>query len=219
VTAATRTRTLGWFGAVLVSAVATGAAIGLAAARVRGDRMAPWILGRATGICAYLVLVGVVLLGLTLSHPRRARMGRSAASRMRAHVTLSLLALALLGLHVVVLATDRYAGVGWAGAALPMGAHYRPAAVTLGVAGAWIGLLAGLSAAAAGRLPRRLWWPLHKVAAVSLVLIWLHGILAGSDTPALLALYLGTGAAVLVAAGHRYLTRSRPRLTAAEGSR
>jgi predicted ferric reductase len=219
VTAATRSRALGRMGAVLVSGVATGAAVGLAVARVRGDRMAPWILGRATGICAYLVLVGVVLLGLSLSHPRRAERGRSAPTRMRAHVTLSLLALALIALHVVVLATDRYAGVGWSGAVLPMGAQYRPTAVTLGVVGAWIGLLAGLSAAAAGRLPRRLWWPLHKVAAISLVLIWLHGVFAGSDTPALLALYLASGAIVLVAAAHRYLARGRVPLGATEGSR
>jgi hypothetical protein len=100
-----------------------------------------------------------------------------------------------------------------------MAAQYRPAAVTLGVVGAWIGLLAGLSAAAAGRLPRRLWWPLHKVAAISLVLIWLHGVFAGSDTPALLALYLASGAIVLVAAAHRYLARGRVQLGATEGSR
>jgi hypothetical protein len=118
--------------------------------------------------------------------------------------------LAVTGLHIFVLATDRYAGVGWWGAALPMRASYRPLPVTLGLIGVWIGVLAGVSAALAGRLPRRAWWPLHKVAAVSLVLIWLHGVYAGSDTPVLLGLYVGTGMLVIGAAFGRYVAR-RPR--------
>jgi hypothetical protein len=210
-TAAARGRALGRELAVLASGAVTGALVGFVVARVTGDRMAPWILGRASGVCAYLLLVALVLLGISLSHPRRADRGRSAMTRMRAHIVLSLLTLALTALHVVVLATDRYAGVGWWGAALPMGAQYRPLPVTLGVVGAWVGLLAGLSAAAAGRLPRRAWWPLHKVAAVSLVLIWLHGVYAGSDTPVLLGMYVATGLLVAGAAVERYATR-RPRV-------
>ncbi len=209
--AATTGRAFGREVLVVASAAVTGIIAGLVVAQMSGNRMAPWILGRATGISSYLLLVALVLLGLSLSHPRRAERGRTAMVRMRAHIVLSLLTLALTALHIVVLATDRYAGVGWWGAALPMGAQYRPVPVTLGVIGAWVGLLAGLSAAAAGRLPRRAWWPLHKVAAVSLVLIWLHGVFAGSDTPALLGLYAGTGALVVVMALGRYAAR-RPRV-------
>jgi hypothetical protein len=207
VTIAAAGRTLGREVLVVASSAATGIILGLVITQLHGNRMAPWILGRATGVCSYLLLVGLVLLGLSLSNPRRAERARTAMLRMRAHIVLSLLTLGLTALHVVVLATDRYAGVGWAGAALPLGSQYRPIPVTLGVLGAWIGLLAGVSAAAAGRLPRRLWWPLHKVAAVSLVLIWLHGVYAGSDTPALLAIYVSTGILVVGTALGRYLAR------------
>lgn len=193
--------------AVLASGVATGAIAGAAYAHVRDDRMAPWIVGRSAGLVAYLLLVAVVLLGLTLSHPRRADRGATMPIRMRVHITLAVLALGLIVLHVVVLATDRYAGVGWWGAALPMGARYRPVGVTLGVLGAWIGLLSGISAAAAGRLPWRFWLPLHRVAAVSFLLVWLHGVLAGSDTRPMLWLYLGSGALVLSFAVPRYVAR------------
>lgn len=193
--------------AVLASGVATGAIAGAAYAHVRDDRMAPWIVGRATGLVAYVLLVAVVLLGLTLSHPRREERGATMPIRMRVHITLAVLALGLIVLHVVVLATDRYAGVGWWGAALPMGARYRPVGVTLGVLGAWIGLLSGASAAAAGRVPWRFWLPLHRVAAVSFLLVWLHGVLAGSDNRAMLGLYLGSGALVMSFAFSRYATR------------
>ena len=67
---------------------------------------------------------------------------------------------------------------------------------------------AGLTAALAGRVSQRIWWPIHKVAIVSLILVWIHGVLAGVDTPALLGMYLVTGLAVLLLAISRYVTKS-----------
>jgi succinate dehydrogenase hydrophobic anchor subunit len=193
--------------AIAVSGGLTGVFAGLVYTKLRGDRMAPWILGRATGVVAYLLLVALVVLGITLSHPHRAVRGRSAVTRMRTHVALSLLALAMMGLHVVILATDKYAGVGWSGALLPMQSSYRPVGVTLGVLGTWIGLLAGLSAGAAGYLPLRLWFPLHRIAALSFVLVLVHGLIAGRDTAALLIMYVATGLLVVVFAVSRYTAR------------
>lgn len=185
----------------------TGLLVGRVVQHLRGDPMAPWILGRASGVAAYLLLVTVVLAGLVLAHPGRAALGGSSPARIRIHLALAMFTLGFTALHVVVLATDRYAGVGWVGAALPFGAAYRPAAVTLGVLGLWVGLLAGSTAALAGHLPRRWWWPVHKAAASALVLVWAHGVLAGSDSPALLWLYVGSGSLVLGAAVWRYLGR------------
>jgi Ferric reductase like transmembrane component len=197
---------------VLVLAVAgasTAWLLGRAAQVVAGDRRAPWIVGRASGITAYLLLLLVVVLGLVLAHPWRTRFRRpSTVSRIRAHAVLAVFTLAFTVLHVVVLATDRYAGVGWRGALLPLGASYRPAAVTLGVVGLYAGMLAGITASLAGRLPARLWWPLHKVSAAALLLVWVHGLLAGSDTPALLGLYAGSGGLVLLLAVSRYVAAS-----------
>ena len=84
-----------------------------------------------------------------------------------------------------VLATDEHARVGWTGALAPMASGYRPLAVTLGVLGLYAGLAAGLTAALAGRMAGRIWLPIHRVAGVSLVLVWAHSVLAGTDTPAL----------------------------------
>lgn len=199
-------RLLGW----TLSLGVAGLLVGVAWHRVAGDRMAPWILGRAAGVSAYLLLVALVLMGLVLSHPARARLGGSTPGRIRVHIALGVFTVAFTALHIVVLATDRWAGVGWPGALVPMGSAYRPVAVTLGLIGLWTGLLAGLSAAAAGHLPRRLWWPLHKVAASTLVLVWLHGVLAGGDTPALLGMYVLTGVLTLGVASSRYVA-ARPR--------
>lgn len=193
------------------SAAMTSWLVGTGVRAVAGDRMGPWILGRAAGITSYLLVVALVLMGLLLSHPARARIRRpSSAVRIRTHVSLSVFALVFTVLHVVVLATDKYAGVGWWGAFVPMGASYRPLPVTLGVIGLYAGLAAGITAALAGRVSRRVWWPIHKVAIVALALVWVHGILAGIDTPLLVSLYVVTGGLVVGVAVSRYVT-SAPR--------
>ena len=198
----------------LVILITTSAAVscwlvGLGVSHVSTNKLAPWIVGRAAGITAYLLLVSVVIVGLILSHPWRSRLRRpSAAARIRLHVSLSAFTFAFLILHVVVLATDSYAGVGWRGCLLPLGASYRPAAVTLGVIGTYAGLIAGLTAAMAGRIGARIWWPIHKVSSVALILVWLHSVLAGSDSKALLALYLATGLLTVVLALTRYAART-----------
>ncbi len=207
------TRTVVWgaglVAAVTVSAVLTSWFIGAAVSAIVGDRMAPWILGRAAGLTSYLLLVALVFLGLLLSHPRRARWRRpSSATRIRVHVTLSVFTFVFVALHIFVLATDKYANVGWWGSFVPMGAGYRPLAVTLGVIGLYAGLAAGLTAALAGRIAQRVWWPIHKVAIVSLILVWLHGVLAGADTAVLLGVYVVTGIAVAALAISRYTART-----------
>jgi predicted ferric reductase len=195
--------------AATLSAAVTGVLIGSAMGVVEGNRMAPRMIARATGISAYLLLVLLVVLGLLLSRPSRTRVARpSPATRIRLHIVLAALTLALTIAHIVVLATDRFAGVGWRGASLPMQSAYRPAAVTLGVLGAWAGLVVGSTALLAGHLPQRLWWRVHKVAIVALLLVWLHGVLAGGDTAMLRWLYLSTGGLIAVVALSRYAART-----------
>ncbi|UQX87383.1 hypothetical protein M6D93_13875 [Jatrophihabitans telluris] len=202
-------RRLGLILAVALSAAITLAIVGWVAQSVAGDRMAPWIIGRASGVTAYLLLVTLVLMGLVLSHPWRSRIQRpSNANRIRLHVALAVFTLAFIALHIVVLGMDRYAGVGWRGALLPMGASYRPVATTLGLVGLWCGLLAGVTAALATRVPRWLWWPLHKVSSISLILVWLHGVFGGGDTAALTAMYLVTAGLVLIVAVGRYAAKT-----------
>ncbi|MGZ4625420.1 MAG: hypothetical protein ACXV3S_03845, partial [Kineosporiaceae bacterium] len=171
--------------------------------------------GRAAGLTSYLLLVLLVAVGLVLAHPRRALVRRpSPLTRLRLHAGLAAFTLVFTVLHVVVLATDRYAGVGLAGSIVPMASSYRPLPVTLGVLGAWSGLVSGITAALAGRLGGRLWWPVHRVAAAALALVWFHAVLTGSDTAALEGLYIGTGAIVVLLAIWRE-TASRPGTEAA----
>lgn len=199
--------------AVLLGVLASGTAVLVLGRRVVADlvgqQMAPWLLGRASGFTAYVLLLALVVTGLVLSHPAASRLGwPRPATRLRLHIALAVFTLAFTVLHVVVLATDPWAQVGWAGAVLPMASQYRPVPVTLGVLAAWSALVTGVSAALAGRLAARVWWPVHQAAAVALVLVWGHGVLAGADTKALLWFYLASGALVLALGLSRYTART-----------
>jgi hypothetical protein len=74
----------------------------------------------------------------------------------------------------------------------------------MGLLGLWTGVAAGGTAALAGRLTGRIWWPIHKVAVLALIAVWLHGVFAGSDAHVLRWLYLGSGILVALFAWWRY---------------
>jgi hypothetical protein len=169
-------------------------------------RMAPWVLGRASGITSYLLLVSLVLMGLLMSHPAGGHLRRpSRRLQLKIHVGLAVFTLVFTTLHVVTLATDPFAHVGWPGALLPMRSGYRPVGVTLGIIALWSGLVTGVTASLAGRLAGRVWWPVHKMAAAAFLLVWAHAFQSGSDTPALSRFYLATGGTVLVIGLSRYI--------------
>jgi hypothetical protein len=197
-----------WCGA-LACAVATSWTVSGIVDSIHGKPLAPWLLARASGFTAYMLMWSLVVLGLLLSHPDAVRIRRvSRLTRLRVHSALAVFTLAFTALHIVVLATDPWAGVGWRGALLPMASSYRPVPVTLGLLALWSGLITGVTARLAGRRVGRYWWPIHKVAAGGFWLVWWHGLLAGSDTLSLTWLYLTTGLLVLVVAVSRYAART-----------
>ena len=197
-----------WASALLVVAIAVlgGWAAGWVGVHVAHDEHPKWLLARVSGIAGLVLLTALVVLGLLLAHPRgTALRSLPRATMLRLHVGLASFTAVFVVLHVVVLALDEYAGVGWAGALLPLGAEYRPLPVTLGWLGLYAGLAAGLSARFAGRLGR-LWWPLHRTTLVTYAAVWAHGVLAGTDTASLTFWYAGSALLVVATAISRYTT-------------
>lgn len=200
---------LGLVLAILASAASAALVGWIVLETLQGTSKVSWVLGRASGVSSYVLLVVLVATGLVLAHPWARRLRTpSAATRLGLHVALATFTLAFTVLHVVVLATDPWAQVGWRGALLPMASEYRPVPVTLGVIALWAGLFTGLTARLAGSVAARIWWPVHKVAAGLLVLTWGHSVLAGTDTPALRWYYVASGIAVLGLAVTRYGART-----------
>jgi len=192
----------------LAAAVAAALLVTLAAPALH-DRMMPWILGRGLGLAAYLDLVALAVVGTWFRHPWRWRRPvLHPAVLLRLHVALAVAAVILVAGHVIVLALDQYAGVGWTGVIVPGKATYRPFAVGLGTVSLYLGAAIVITGALAGQFIGRHWLAVHRLALLGVALAWLHSVLAGSDTGALRPMYVITGGVLLAIVATRF-TASR----------
>lgn len=191
--------------AVLVSSVVSYQ-VTLRSGALIHNRMLPWILGRSLGLASYLALTALVALGIWLRHPWRQRLwSPRPESLLRAHVVLAACTVVLLAGHLVSIALDHYAGVGWTGAFIPWGSNYRSTAVALGTVALYGIVLVGGTAALAGSIGKRVWFPIHSVSATVFCLCLAHGALAGSDSHTLRWVYVVTGGAVAVVQTTRWV--------------
>jgi len=175
--------------------------------------MRVWLAGRATGITTYLLLTALVGFGLILSHPTNQSTWNLSKRLFPWHENLFVFVVAFLAAHVVSLILDPYAGVGVKGALIPGLSGYRSAPVALGTLGMYAALVSGISARWTRLLPAGLWLKLHRFALVAWLLSWMHGLLAGTDSAALLPMYVATGAFVLGAGAYRYWVSRKARPT------
>jgi predicted ferric reductase len=197
--------------AALVMPLAAGFGFARLFAPTLHSRYFPWITGRALGIAGFISLSALVALGIWMRHPWRLRrpFGHS-ETRLRLHAAVATATVALVAGHLVSLATDHYAGVGWSGAFVPGLSQYRTFAVSLGVIALFFMVLLTVSARAAGRRGARHWSAIHRFAILTYILVWFHGVLAGADTSALRGLYVATAVFIAALALTRY-SAARPK--------
>jgi predicted ferric reductase len=162
-----------------------------------------WMAARATGIVSLLLLAALIVFGILLSHPEQSRW-KQAKRIFPWHESLWVFVMAFLAVHVVSIVLDRYAGVGVVGALVPGLSEYRSVPVAMGVIAMYATLITVLTARFTSLLPAGMWLKLHRLSAVVLALAWGHGVLAGTDTVALRAVYWGIAIAVVGAAAYRY---------------
>lgn len=175
-------------------------------------KMAPWLLARASGITAYLLFWLLAMAGLLLSHPWKHRLKLfHPITRMRFHTLLAVFTLSFSALHIMSIILDNYANVGLTGAFVPFRSGYRPLAVALGTIGLYAGLFTGLSARLRIGFGKRGWLSIHRFSMISLVLIWIHAVFAGTDSSALAFMYLVTALALIALGYSRYTARRKNR--------
>jgi hypothetical protein len=179
---------------VILVAISAGYAVAAVAGSAGALKLLPWVLGRGLGIAGYLALVAMTGTGLWLARAPERRGRFSGPTLIWTHVWLAALTAVLVTGHIVALALDTHVAIGWTGTLVPGKSGFRPLAIGLGTVGLYLGLLAAGAIGLAGRLRRLPWLPLHRLASLSFMAVWLHGMLAGSDTAALRPLYVVTGA-------------------------
>src|SRR4051794_15306475 len=160
-----------------------------------------WYATRGTGATALVLLTASVALGI--GEVRTWRPGgapRFAVASM--HRTVSLLAVALLALHIATTLLDPFPRIGAANAVVPFQTDYRPLWLGLGSVSTDLLLALVLTSLVRRRLGYRTWRGVHWLAYACWPVALVHGLGAGSDTRSTwmlvltLACVLAVGAAI-----------------------
>jgi sulfoxide reductase heme-binding subunit YedZ len=176
-----------------------------------------WILARASGLTAYVLLSASMLAGLVVKSRPFGRALKAAAAT-DTHRFLTLLALGAVALHGFALTLDSTVPIHLPALLVPGLSPYRPLAVALGVVAAELAALIVVSFPLRKTIGMRAWRRLHWATYGVFVAATVHGLVAGTDTarPWAFALYVGAVAAVAFATAWRVLTRPARPLTPGE---
>ena len=167
-----------------------------------------WILARASGLTAYVLLTLSMVAGLVVKS-RPFGKAVKAASVVDVHRFLTVLALGAIALHAGPLVLDSTVHIGPPALLVPGLAAYRPLWTGLGVVAADLGVLIWISFPLRKRIGTRVWRKLHWATYGVFALATAHGLLAGTDASRtwVFDLYLGAVGIVAFATAWRALVR------------
>jgi len=157
-----------------------------------------WFLSRGSGLILLALFSLVVVLGVaTRTGSAPAHWPRFAVAEL--HRTLSLFAVALLGLHVATAILDPFVSIGWAATVLPFVSPYRTLAIGLGTLAIDLGAAVLLTSLVRKRLGYRAWRAVHWLAYLAWPVAFIHSIRAGNDLGVWWVALLEWGSAAAVA--------------------
>jgi sulfoxide reductase heme-binding subunit YedZ len=139
-----------------------------------------WLVSRASGILAIVLISLSVVIGLAMAAKvlRRPNLKRAAA---RLHEHLALIALAAIAVHGLALLGDQWLKPGWRGITIPFALSYRPGFTGIGIIAGYLAVLLGPSFYVRRRIGARRWRKLHRATVIVWLLSAAHALGAGSD--------------------------------------
>lgn len=178
--------------------------------------MTTWVILRAAGIGAYLMVFLSVAWGLVSTTGALGRMV-SKASAVTIHRFVATCGLLLLAIHVGGLLVDSFMPFGVADVTIPGVGSYRPVATAFGVIAMYASVVVVVTSWMRRRIGTTWWRRAHQLAVPAFVASMAHGVFAGSDTtrPWTWWMYVATGLIVVFLVLVRGLTAGyRPRRSA-----
>ncbi len=160
--------------------------------------MITWIVLRAAGIGAYLMLFLSVAWGLaSTTSIVTSRVAKPTSILF--HQFVSTVALVLLGVHIGGLLLDRFMPFHLLDVLLPMRTSFRPLAVGSGIVALYAMVIVLVTSWTRRWIRPKLWRAIHLIATPAFTLALIHGVLTGTDTtrPWMFAIYLATGITTL----------------------
>lgn len=160
---------------------------------------AAWYTARGTGVVALLLLTVTMVLGIG------SRSGRPVFALPRFAVSLvhrnaSLIAIVLIGIHVVTLLIDPYAQIRLVDVVLPFASAYRSVWVGLGTVAFDLVVALVITSLLRQRVGPRAWRWIHWSAYAAWPVAWIHGIETGTDRGSAWYLAIAILAAIVVVA-------------------
>jgi sulfoxide reductase heme-binding subunit YedZ len=180
--------------------------------------MITWIVLRAAGIGAYLMLFLSVAWGLLATTSLVTKRVAKPTSTLF-HQFVATVGLALLGVHLGGLLIDTFVPFGVPDLLVPMASEFRPVATAFGVVAMYLMVAVMVSSWTKRRVGITWWRRLHLLAIPTFILSMVHGVFAGTDTsrPWMWGMYLMTAALTLflvivrgLTAGYRPQRAPRP---------
>lgn len=166
-----------------------------------------WLASRASGIVALALMTASVIVGLTIGGrlamhlPKRIRPTLRAEPRLltRAHEQLAVVSLIAIGVHGLTLLGDAWLRPSLTDIAVPFLIDYKPIFTGLGIVGAYVAVLLGLSYFFRRRIGVARWKRVHRFTIVGWALAVLHTLGAGTDATDGWLFWPVVGSSVLVA--------------------
>ncbi len=189
----------------------SGQAVAAQAATAAGSQ-GLWLVSRASGVVLLILFSVVMVLGVsTRTGAASRRWPRFAVAEL--HRTLSLFAVALLGLHVATALLDPYVSISWFASLLPFTSHYETLAIGAGTLAVDIGGAVLITSLLRNRIGRRAWRAVHYLAYLAWPVAFVHAITAAGYDQHLWWVAASEGgslAAVATAVIVRLVKRGRP---------
>jgi sulfoxide reductase heme-binding subunit YedZ len=161
-----------------------------------------WILARASGFTAYILLTLSVLAGLAVKSKPFGKAVK-VASATDAHRFLALLGLGALAVHGFMLTLDQTIHLSFASLVIPGLAPYRPLWTGIGVLTAELMIVVYASFSLKKRIGHKNWRRLHWATYAIFLGATAHGLMAGTDSVRAFGVYVAAVFAVAAATAWR----------------
>lgn len=170
-----------------------------------------WYITRAAGLAAYVLLWLSTAWGLVVSS-KIADPILQRGSSFDFHQILSLMSIAFIVLHIVVLMFDQYMPYTLAQILVPFTSAYRPVWVGVGVIALYLTVLVSITFYIRRWIGQKAFRTIHYLSLIAFIGSAVHGLFSGTDSPlwTVQAMYIFTSLSVVFLTVYR-IAVSRPR--------
>ncbi|MBT3322800.1 MAG: hypothetical protein HN392_11005 [Anaerolineae bacterium] len=153
----------------------------LATSLISEDVKAFWYISRGSGFVGLSLIWLSMVLGLLVTN-KMARFWPGVPASFAIHEYVSLLGLAFIILHAIILLGDKYIQYDLRQIFTPFASNYEPVLVGLGQLGFYGMLILSLSFYIRRRIGQKVWRSLHYLSFLLYITALIHSILIGTDT-------------------------------------